>query len=71
MFIATVPGRGGRPYLDEYLERGWISEKDTVNVPTGDEYKGSVTKTVEYAYDDYYGLQYGGRLRGQPYYHRQ
>ena len=50
---ATVPGRGGRPYLDEYLERGWISEKDTVNVPTGDEYKGSVTKTVEYAYDDY------------------
>ena len=50
---ATVPGRGGRPYLSEYLERGWISEKDTVNVPTGDEYKGSVTKTVEYAYDDY------------------
>ena len=50
---ATVPGRGGRPYLDEYLERGWISEKDTVNVPTGDEYKGAVTKTIEYAYDDY------------------
>ena len=50
---ATVPGRGGRPYLDEYLERGWISEKDTVNVPTGDEYKGAVTKTVEFAYDDY------------------
>ena len=50
---ATVPGRGGRPYLDEYLERGWISEKDTVNVPTGDEYKGAVTKTLEYAYDDY------------------
>lgn len=50
---ATVPGRGGRPYLDEYLERGWIAEKDTVNVPTWDEYKGAVTKTVEYAYDDY------------------
>ncbi|MBQ5937507.1 MAG: GH92 family glycosyl hydrolase [Bacteroidaceae bacterium] len=50
---ATVPGRGGRPYLDEYLERGWISEKDTVNVPTGDEYKGAVTKTLEFAYDDY------------------
>ena len=27
--------------------------KDTVNVPTQDEYKGAVTKTVEYAYDDY------------------
>ena len=50
---ATVPGRGGRPYLDEYLERGWIAEKDTFNVPTRDEYKGAVTKTIEYAYDDY------------------
>lgn len=50
---ATVPGRGGRPYLDEYLEKGWIAEKDTTNVPTWDEYKAAVTKTVEYAYDDY------------------
>lgn len=50
---ATVPGRGGRPYLDEYLERGWIAEKDTTNVPTWNEYKAAVTKTVEYAYDDY------------------
>lgn len=50
---ATVPGRGGRPYLDEYLEKGWIAEKDTTNVPFFDEYKAAVTKTVEYAYDDY------------------
>lgn len=50
---ATVPGHGGRPYLDEYIEKGWIPEKDTVNVPTWDEYKAAVTKTVEYAYDDY------------------
>lgn len=50
---ATVPGQGGRPYLDEYIERGWIAEKDTTNVPTWDEYKAAVTKTVEYAYDDY------------------
>ena len=50
---ATVPGRGGRPYLDEYMQRGWIAEKDTANVPTWDEYKAAVTKTVEYAYDDY------------------
>ena len=50
---ATVPGRGGRPYLEEYMERGWIAEKDTTNVPTWDEYKAAVTKTVEYAYDDY------------------
>ncbi|MCD7941162.1 MAG: GH92 family glycosyl hydrolase [Bacteroides intestinalis] len=50
---ATIPGRGGHRYLDEYLERGWIAEKDTTNVPTQDEYKGAVTKTVEYACDDY------------------
>ncbi len=50
---ATVPGRGGRPYLDEYISQGWIAEKDTTDVPTEDEYKAAVTKTVEYAYDDY------------------
>lgn len=50
---AFVPGRGGRPYLQEYMDRGWIAEKDTTNVPTHDEYKAAVTKTVEYAYDDY------------------
>ena len=50
---ATVPGRGGRPWLEEYLKQGWIAEKDTTNVPTWDEYKASVTKTQEYAYDDY------------------
>ncbi|MBP5770210.1 MAG: GH92 family glycosyl hydrolase [Bacteroidaceae bacterium] len=50
---AFKPGPGGRPFLDEYLRRGWIAEKDTTNVPTQDEYKAAVTKTVEYAYDDY------------------
>lgn len=50
---ATIPGSGGRPYLDEYIKQGWIAEKDTTNVPTQDEYKAAVTKTVEYAYDDY------------------
>ena len=50
---ATVPGRGGRAYLDEYIAQGWIAEKDTTNVPTEDEYKAAVTKTQEYSYDDY------------------
>jgi predicted alpha-1,2-mannosidase len=50
---ATVPGRGGRPYLDEYMAKGWIAEKDTTNVPFYNEYKAAVTKTIEYAYDDY------------------
>ena len=50
---ATVPGRGGRAYLEEYMAQGWIAEKDTFNVPTWNEYKAAVTKTIEYAYDDY------------------
>jgi predicted alpha-1,2-mannosidase len=50
---AMVPGRGGRPYLDEYLRQGWIAEKDTTHVPFYNEYKAAVTKTLEYAYDDY------------------
>ena len=49
---ATVPGRA-RPYLEEYMRQGWIAEKDTFNVPTWNEYKAAVTKTLEYAYDDY------------------
>lgn len=50
---ATVPGHGGRAYLDEYIKQGWIAEKDTFNVPTWNEYKAAVTKTLEYAYGDY------------------
>ena len=50
---ATVPGKGGRRYMDEYLFRGWISDKDSIGIPFWKEYKGGVQKTLEYAYDDY------------------
>ena len=50
---ATVAGRGGRRYMDEYLEKGWISDKDTVDMPFYIECKGGVQKVLEYAYDDY------------------
>ncbi|MCF0196381.1 MAG: glycoside hydrolase family 92 protein [Bacteroidaceae bacterium] len=60
---ATVPGRGGRPYLDEYIRQGWIAEKDTTDVPTEDEYKAAVTKTQEYAYDDYAVAQVANILK--------
>ncbi|WP_106827806.1 GH92 family glycosyl hydrolase [Parabacteroides pacaensis] len=50
---AYVPGRGGRPYLDEYMAQGWIADKDSIGIPFYREFKGGVTKTVEYAYDDY------------------
>ena len=45
-----------RPYLNEYIERGWIAENRVANPTTGtevDEAKASVTKTQEYSYDDY------------------
>jgi predicted alpha-1,2-mannosidase len=53
---ATVDGtrRGGRAYLDEYIEQGWISE-EYMEKPfvMHDERKAAVTKTQEYSYDDY------------------
>lgn len=65
---ATVPGKGGRPYLDEYIAQGWIAEKDTTDVPTWDEYKAAVTKTVEYAYDDYATALIAKELGDEAYY---
>ena len=50
---ATVAGRGGRRYMDEYLRRGWISDKDTFDLPYYNEFKGGAHKTLEYSYDDY------------------
>lgn len=54
---ATKPAeRGGRKYLAEYLENGWIAENRVSN-PTvkteEDEAKAAVSKTLEYAYSDY------------------
>lgn len=51
---ATVPdGRHARPYLDEYIANGYIADVDLPDCPFYEEHKGGVTKTVEYAYDDY------------------
>ena len=50
---ATVPGKGGRRYMDEYLSRGWISDKDSLVIPFWKEFKAGAQKTLEYAYDDY------------------
>ena len=53
---AFVPERGGRQYLDEYMERGWVAENRVKNPTTRtevDEAKAAVMKTLEYAYSDY------------------
>lgn len=53
---ATVPTdgrRGPRPYLAEYIEKGYIAEEDIKNPGIPTVAKAAVTKTLEYAYDDY------------------
>lgn len=44
---------GGRPHIKEYMERGWISEMDIKDPQLETVAKAAVTKTQEYAYDDY------------------
>lgn len=50
---ATVPGRGGRRYLKEYIANGYITDENLPFCPFSEEHKGGVAKTLEYAYDDY------------------
>ena len=51
---ATIPGgRYARPYLDEYIANGYVADVNLPECPFYEEHKGGVTKTVEYAYDDY------------------
>lgn len=43
-----------RDYLDEYMERGYVVETEFDEYPdVGTSAKASVTKTLEYSYDDY------------------
>lgn len=48
---ATVEGT--RKYVDEYNTKGYISELEVTNPVTKTVTKAAVTKTLEYAYDDY------------------
>ncbi len=50
---AYKEGKGGRPYIKEYMERGWISEEDIKDPKLETVAKAAVTKTQEYSYDDY------------------
>ena len=49
---ATVEG-GTRPYITEYMNKGYISEPDIADPRVETKAKAGVTKTLEYAYDDY------------------
>ncbi len=53
---ATVEGiehQGGRRFLNEYIEKGYIAEMDLAEPKLETVAKAAITKTQEYAYDDY------------------
>ena len=49
---ATVEG-GTRPFIREYMDKGFISDPDVANPVVETKGKAGVTKTLEYSYDDY------------------
>lgn len=44
---------GPRAFLDEYMEKGYISDPDIKNPHVETKARAGVSKTLEYAYDDY------------------
>ncbi|MES2658814.1 MAG: GH92 family glycosyl hydrolase [Verrucomicrobiota bacterium] len=49
---ATLENRS-RPFIKEYIEKGYISDPDIEKPQIETKAKAGVTKTLEYAYDDY------------------
>ena len=50
---ATVESPRARPYLAEYIEKGYISTPEIEHPTVETKAKAGVTKTLEYSYDDY------------------
>jgi predicted alpha-1,2-mannosidase len=49
---ANVEG-GTRPFITEYIQKGYIADPDIANPHVETKAKAGVSKTLEYAYDDY------------------
>ena len=64
---ATVEG-GTRPYIKEYMDKGYISDPDVANPVVETKGKAGVTKTLEYAYDDYAVALLAKELKDEPNY---
>ena len=58
---ANVEG-GARPFVKEYIEQGFISDPDVANPHVETKGKAGVSKTLEYAYDDYSVAQIAKKL---------
>ena len=64
---ATVEG-GTRPYIEEYMDKGYISDPDISHPDVETKGKAGVTKTLEYAYDDYAVALLAKELKDEPNY---
>ncbi|RXF70360.1 GH92 family glycosyl hydrolase [Arcticibacter tournemirensis] len=58
---ANIEG-GTRPFIKEYIEKGYISEPDIAAPHVETKAKAGVSKTLEYAYDDYALAQMAKKL---------
>jgi predicted alpha-1,2-mannosidase len=64
---ATIEG-GTRPYIKEYMDKGYISDPDVAHPQVETKGKAGVTKTLEYAYDDYAVALLAKELKDEPNY---
>ncbi|GGI25812.1 hypothetical protein GCM10008119_19540 [Pedobacter mendelii] len=58
---ANTPG-GARPYVEEYIAKGFISEPDIPDPKVETKASAGVSKTLEYSYDDYSVAQIAKKL---------
>lgn len=58
---ANVSG-GARPFISEYIAKGYISDPDVQNPHVETKAKAGVSKTLEYSYDDYSIAQIAKKL---------
>jgi predicted alpha-1,2-mannosidase len=58
---ANVAG-GPRPFITEYIQKGYISDPDIANPEVETKAKAGVSKTLEYSYDDYSVAQIAKKL---------
>ncbi|MDQ6902044.1 MAG: GH92 family glycosyl hydrolase [Bacteroidota bacterium] len=54
--------RPARPYITEYIQKGYISDPDIPNPKVETKAKAGVSKTLEYSYDDYSVAQIAKKL---------
>lgn len=54
--------RPARPYITEYIQKGYISDPDIPNPVVETKAKAGVSKTLEYSYDDYSVAQIAKKL---------